>query len=269
MRLGHVGVRSLRLRDASAWQQLRGAQVDWLGPWEATLPPGTQVPFASHRAMVRAMLARAKDGQSMPFVVTWDGAMVGLLTVNGITLGSSRSANLGYWIARTHAGRGIIPSAVAMVCDHLFDVAALHRIEIAIRPDNPRSLRVVENNHGYLGPTSTLLGNTTKPGLERIDVDPEAGTCTRVWRSDEIAPSVVPKVSLEAGLLYTYTKPRTTLTDPWYFTAIDFRTGRTIYQRLAGSGLGFNNNYAPISIGPDGTAYVGVLGGLVALRDGS
>ena len=128
---------------------------------------------------------------------------------------------------------------------------------------------VVENNHGYLGPTSTLLGNTTKPGLERIDVDPEAGTCTRVWRSDEIAPSVVPKVSLEAGLLYTYTKPRTTLTDPWYFTAIDFRTGRTIYQRLAGSGLGFNNNYAPISIGPDGTAYVGVLGGLVALRDGS
>ena len=31
-----------------------------------------------------------------------------------------------------------------MVCDHLFDVAALHRIEIAIRPDNPRSLRVVE-----------------------------------------------------------------------------------------------------------------------------
>jgi len=144
MRHGRVGVRSLRLRDASTWQQLRGAHVDWLGPWEATLPPGTQAPFASHRAMVRALLARAKDGQSMPFVVTWDGAMVGLLTVNGIALGSSRSANLGYWIARTHAGRGIIPAAVAMVCDHLFDVAGLHRIEIAIRPDNARSRRVVE-----------------------------------------------------------------------------------------------------------------------------
>lgn len=144
MRHGHVGVRSLRLRDAGTWQHLRGAHVDWLGPWEATLPPGTQMPFASQRAMVRAMLARAKDGQSMPFVVTWDGAMVGLLTVNGITLGSSRSANLGYWIARTHAGRGIIPTAVALVCDHLFTVAELHRIEIAIRPDNPRSLRVVE-----------------------------------------------------------------------------------------------------------------------------
>lgn len=128
---------------------------------------------------------------------------------------------------------------------------------------------IVENNHGYRGPTSTLLGQTTKPGLERIDVDPGAGTCTRVWRSTEIAPSVVPKVSIEAGLLYTYTKPHGSLSDPWYFTAIDFRTGRTIYQQLAGTGLGFNNNYAPITLGPDGTAYVGVLGGLVAMRDGS
>ncbi len=128
---------------------------------------------------------------------------------------------------------------------------------------------IVENNYGYRGPTSTLLGQTTKPGLERIDVDPVAGTCTRVWRSDEIAPSVVPKVSLAAGLLYTYTKPAGNTSDPWYFTAIDFRTGRTVYKQLAGSGLGFNNNYAPVTLGPDGTAYVGVLGGLVALRDGS
>ncbi len=127
---------------------------------------------------------------------------------------------------------------------------------------------IVENNHGYRGPTSTLLGKTTKPGLERIDVDPDDGTCTRVWRSEEIAPSVVPKASLSAGLLYTYTKPRSAASDPWYLTAIDFRTGKTVFQQLAGTGIGFNNNYAPITLGPDGTAYVGVLGGLVALRDG-
>jgi hypothetical protein len=35
----------------------------------------------------------------------------------------------------------------------------------------------------------------------------------------------------------------------------------------AGSGIGYNNNYAPVTLGPDGTAYVGTLGGLVALRD--
>jgi hypothetical protein len=89
-----------------------------------------------------------------------------------------------------------------------------------------------------------------------------------VWRSAERAPSVVAKLSRGSGLVYTYTKdPRGDGEDAWYLTALDFGTGATRFKRLAGEGLGFNNNYAPVSIGPDGTAYVGVLGGLVALRD--
>jgi hypothetical protein len=40
-----------------------------------------------------------------------------------------------------------------------------------------------------------------------------------------------------------------------------------VYKRLAGTGLGFNNNFAPVTLGPGGTAYVGVLGGLVRLGD--
>ena len=36
----------------------------------------------------------------------------------------------------------------------------------------------------------------------------------------------------------------------------------------AGSGLVFNNNYAGIALGPDGSAYLGVIGGVVRLRDG-
>lgn len=80
----------------------------------------------------------------MPFVVTYDGVMVGQLTVSGLTWGSARWANLGYWIARSHAGRGITPTAVALVCDHLLGSTGLHRVEIAIRPENTASLRVVE-----------------------------------------------------------------------------------------------------------------------------
>jgi hypothetical protein len=99
-----------------------------------------------------------------------------------------------------------------------------------------------------------------------VDVDAQ-GHCHKVWHSDEIAPSVVPKLSLANGLVYTYTKPGGERSDPWYLTALDFRTGKTIFKYRAGSGLGFNNNYAPVTIGPDGTAYVGVLGGLVAMRD--
>lgn len=131
-----------------------------------------------------------------------------------------------------------------------------------------RNSLVVENNYGYTGPAATMDGATTQPGLARVDVRRDGSGCRTVWRSDEIAPTVVPKLSLETGLVYTYTKPpRSDGVDAWYFTALDFCTGARQYRRLTGTGLGFNNNYAPVSLGPDGVAYVGVLGGLVRIAD--
>jgi hypothetical protein len=125
---------------------------------------------------------------------------------------------------------------------------------------------VVENNYGYTGPTATMDGKVTSPGVERVDLDADGSGCHTVWRSDEISPTVVPKLSLAAGLVYLYTKT-TDDDDPWYLTAVDFRTGQTRWKKLTGAGLGYNNNYAPITLGPDGTAYVGALGGLVQVRD--
>ena len=130
---------------------------------------------------------------------------------------------------------------------------------------------IVENNYGYTGPMATEDERTTTPGVERVDIDADGDGCRKVWRSEETSPTVVPKVSLGSGLLYVYTNPPNQPNDGdgWYLTGIDFRSGRTVYRQLAGEGLGFNNNYAPVTIGPDGTAYVGALGGLVALRDAS
>jgi hypothetical protein len=139
-----------------------------------------------------------------------------------------------------------------------------------------RSL-IVENNYGYAISAEDLSGGESAPGLTRVDIVKRKGgrkgrrkrkarfLCRVVWTSDERAPSVVPKLSLANGLVYSYTRPpRADGIDAWYLTALDFRTGRTVYRRLAGTGLGFNNNYAPVTLGPDGTAYVGVLGGVVA-----
>jgi len=132
-----------------------------------------------------------------------------------------------------------------------------------------RSL-VVENNYGYDGPQSVLGGGTTVPGFTRVDINRRGTGCRTVWANTTIsAPSVVPKLSLGTGLVYAYTKPEGDPTDPWYWTAIDFRTGKVVWKVLAGAGPAFNNNYAGLSIGPDGTAYLGVIPGIVALRDGS
>jgi hypothetical protein len=128
------------------------------------------------------------------------------------------------------------------------------------------SLIVVENNYGYAGPAATEQGKTSSPGL--VGIRMRNGRCRTAWTSRETAPSVVPKLSLGAGLVYTYTKDaRADGQDPWWFTAIDARDGTTRFRVRTGDGLGFNNNYAPVTIGPDGAAYVGVLGGITRIAD--
>jgi len=128
---------------------------------------------------------------------------------------------------------------------------------------------VVENNYGYTGPSSTMNGGVTEPGVARVDIAANGSGCRKRWTNDaERIPTTVSKVSLATGLIYAYTKPpESNGADAWYLTAIDFRNGHTVYSQLAGTDLGFNNNYAPVTLGSDGAAYVGALGGLVELRD--
>lgn len=116
---------------------------EWLGAWEATPPREVGAPM-SFAAMVRSLLRQARQGTLLPFVVTYDDELVGQLTVGGITYGSLCSAHIGYWIDQRVAGRGIMPTAVALAVDHCFRALRLHRVEINIRPENTASLRVVE-----------------------------------------------------------------------------------------------------------------------------
>jgi hypothetical protein len=133
-----------------------------------------------------------------------------------------------------------------------------------------RSL-VVENNYGYRDPFGPLAGTITEPGFARVDVGADGRACRRVWtNTTERGATVVPKLSTRTGLIYTYTQePDPAGTQRWSWEALDFRTGRTVWKQLAGTGAAYNNNYAGLALGPDGTAYLGVLGGLVALRDGA
>jgi ribosomal-protein-alanine N-acetyltransferase len=122
---------------------VRRYNMAWLEPWEATPPAPTrvQVGFAE---MVRFLRKEARAGRMLPFVVTYQGRLVGQLTVGGVTWGSLSSAHIGYWLDQRVAGRGVMPTAVALAIDHCFSVVGLHRIEVNIRPENEASLRVVE-----------------------------------------------------------------------------------------------------------------------------
>jgi hypothetical protein len=131
-----------------------------------------------------------------------------------------------------------------------------------------RSL-IVENNYGYqdiFGPNS---GAPTVPGFARVDLNRKGTDCALRWTNTDVAaPSVVPKLSTKTGLIYAYARPPDPAAEGYYWTALDYRSGETVWRQYAGSGLGFNNNYAGLALGPGGVAYLGVTGGIVSLRDG-
>jgi hypothetical protein len=128
---------------------------------------------------------------------------------------------------------------------------------------------IVENNAGYDLFTTMRGGKTSAPGVARIDVRPDGSGCDLVWESREISQTTVPKLSTETGLIYLYTKlPNAPEgADAYYFTAVDFKTGKTVYRVLTGTGVRYDNNWAAIALAPDGSAYVGVLNGLIRVRD--
>ena len=144
---GDVTLRPLRLRDAPAWADARRRNVEWLREWEATPPGGRAYVPTSARTfvtMTRRLRAEARHGRALPFAVLVGGEFAGQLNVNTVIRGSLYSASIGYWIDERYAGRGVMPTAVALVTDHCFDAVGLHRVEVNIRPENAASRRVVE-----------------------------------------------------------------------------------------------------------------------------
>ena len=138
-----VTLRPLHGKDRRQWEALRAENIDWLRPWEATSPEPMATGLA-FRQLVRQFDREASEGRLQPFVIETEGRLAGQMHLFGISWGSLRSACAGYWVAESMAGQGIVPFALAAVCDHAFLVLGLHRVEVNIRPENAASLRVVE-----------------------------------------------------------------------------------------------------------------------------
>jgi [ribosomal protein S5]-alanine N-acetyltransferase len=142
-----VTLRPLRRRDALDWERIRRSSPSWFSQWDSTRPPNSVDPPLTFAQVVSDLNRRARNGQILPWAVYYvppgqASRFVGQVTVAGIARGSAGWAQVGYWIDPKWAGRGIIPTAVALAVDHCFAIG-LHRVEIAIRPDNTNSLAVV------------------------------------------------------------------------------------------------------------------------------
>ena len=136
---------------------------------------------------------------------------------------------------------------------------------------------IASNNYGYWFDWKTgTLKQPGAPGLERIDIDPDGRGCTKVWVNQEVAQTTAPRLSTRTGLIYIITRELDMSKvdanhpfglDVYYWTAVDFRTGETVWKKLAGTGSMYDSFYTGIGFGPNGALYTGGYGGFYMLRD--
>lgn len=113
-------------------------------------PPATPPFFTA--AFWRERLAIAVEeyeaGRAARFVLqprgAADGPIVGTCNYTNIVRGPFQACHLGYQIARSHEGRGLMTEALRATNAFAFGTLRLHRIMANHRPENVRSARVLE-----------------------------------------------------------------------------------------------------------------------------
>jgi ribosomal-protein-alanine N-acetyltransferase len=143
---GPVLLRPYRRSDARAWSEVRRSNHRWLAAWEST-PPGPWDELnspAAFRWIHREQRRAARNGEGMPFAICLNGQLVGHINLGNIVRRAFCSGYAGYWVDSRVAGRGVMPTALALAVDHAFGPGGLHRVEVNIRPENKASRRVVE-----------------------------------------------------------------------------------------------------------------------------
>lgn len=145
-----MSLRPMVSRDEAEWDAVRWANREWLAPWESGDPE--HGPSMSFGRWIQCQRSSEREGTGAVFVIEYDSRLVGQISMGAISYGSMRTAVVGYWVDQRFAGRGIAPTAVALLADWALNDARgpkLHRLEIAILPENQRSLRVVEKLHAH------------------------------------------------------------------------------------------------------------------------
>jgi ribosomal-protein-alanine N-acetyltransferase len=113
-------------------------------------PPTTPAFFTEEfwRERLKVAVEEFQAGRAARFVLQpkgpADGPVIGTCNYTNIVRGPFQACHLGYQIARSHEGLGLMTEALRATNAFAFDALRLHRIMANYRPENSRSARVLE-----------------------------------------------------------------------------------------------------------------------------
>jgi ribosomal-protein-alanine N-acetyltransferase len=118
-----------------------------LAPWSPPADPGFFTE-AFWRERLTLSVEEFHADRAARFVIREKGDargdVIGTCNYTNIVRGAFHACHLGYQIARSHEGRGLMTEALRAANGFMFETMRLHRIMANYRPENERSARVLK-----------------------------------------------------------------------------------------------------------------------------
>ena len=132
----HCQLRLLNKADADELFALIEANRTYLKQWLSWLETTQTVDDTRH--FIQLTRDRYQDKQGFAAALCYQQHIVGIAGLNGIDWANRRSS-IGYWIAQSYQGKGLITHACKAILNYAFGELNLNRIEILCAAQNTRS----------------------------------------------------------------------------------------------------------------------------------
>ena len=136
-----VQLRSLQLTDANELFALTDANRSYLRQWLPWLDRTTT--SADTRTFIRNTLEQFADTGGVVAAICYEGSIIGVIGYNHIDW-ANRIGHIGYWLAASHQGQGIMTTACRYLIDYSFADLILNRLVILCATNNRRSRAIPE-----------------------------------------------------------------------------------------------------------------------------
>jgi ribosomal-protein-serine acetyltransferase len=134
-------LRQLQLADANELFALVEANRAYLRQWLPWLD--ARYSLTSSRDFIKYTLRQFADNYGIFAAIRYDERLVGTISLNGLDW-QNRSGSIGYWLAKSHQGQGIMTASCRVMIEHGFSILKINRFVIYCASENRRSRAIPE-----------------------------------------------------------------------------------------------------------------------------
>ena len=146
----NIVLRTAEVGDAQLISQYFTVNRDFLKPWEPERDEAFYSYVGWHQRLVKlSELHRLGIGFYLLITDKNTQAMYGTISFSNLVRFPMHSCTVGYSLAESAQGKGIMSRALKMACHYMFDMQNMHRISACYMPHNQRSAAVL-NKAGFV-----------------------------------------------------------------------------------------------------------------------